>query len=76
MKLLTSTMSSMTPIISPALMALPYLGPLELLLCLSSPLYMAQPSAVSEKAYTDIILIIRIQIELVKLLLLLRRERE
>ncbi len=48
---LTSIISRIIPIVSPACMELPYLGPLELLLCLSSPLYIAQPLAVSEKAY-------------------------
>lgn len=38
---------------SPAATTVPYLGPLELLLCLSSPLYIAQPVVVSEKAYNE-----------------------
>ena len=55
MRMLTSIMSKMIPMVSPACMELPYLGPLELELCLSSPLYMAQPPGVSEKAYSIII---------------------
>lgn len=39
----TSWESNIIPTVSSALMTLPYLGPLLLLLCLSSPLYMAQP---------------------------------
>ena len=36
---------------SPGYTDYPYLGPVELLPCLSSPLYNAQPFIVSEKAY-------------------------
>ena len=40
----------MTPIESPEVYADPYLDPVELLLCLSSPLYIAHPFAPSLNA--------------------------
>ena len=47
---LPSTMSRSMPITSPGAMASPYFWPSALELCLVSPLYMAQPSASSQKA--------------------------
>ncbi len=46
-----STMSSPIPTISPACNAVPYLGPVELLLWRVYPLYIPQPFTVSVKAY-------------------------
>jgi len=43
-------MSTYTPITSFSLKAVPYFVPEALLLCLNSPLYIAQPLAPSQKA--------------------------
>lgn len=44
-------MSNITPITSPVLYYLPYFYPVELELCLNSPLYIAHPYSLSLKAY-------------------------